>query len=354
VAAMIFNVYWPVLEFFCFWGMRFGFRWMDRRFSCNKYTTKKSTLQTYIELYSGPTFFIHYKYSTILVITFVTMMYGLGMPILFPIASASVFSLYCVEKFMIHWSYRQPPAYDEKLNNNVLGLMTWSPLLFLSFGYWMFSNKQLIDNVVFMKTNRNDVVKTGHYWGDVFSQDAYHANPAMPLLVMFWVFLFGTVFRNFIMNRLCRWFPSMQIGALEVDEGLDNYFKCIDDHDRNWSIKEEENAREQLKLKILDDETLHKLKTTAMGEGSIKGVHCYDILANPLYLDDFQYFSPSMDNRNDYIIDDDEDEGNDQAQSDLVKMVLNLAFLTEEKAKSFTFDKNSYKNQVQGKLGKIN
>jgi hypothetical protein len=232
--------------------------------------------------------------------------------------------------------------------------MTWAPLPFLAFGYWMLSNKQLIDNVLFMKDKRGETIKTGHYWSGVFEISAYTPNPAMPLLVMFWIFLFGTVFRNFLYKHITRCFPGLRIGELEIDEGLDNYFNTLDDHDRNWSIKEEENARESLKMKILDDETLHKLKTTTMGKSHMVGVHCYDILANPLYLDDFQYFSPSMDNRADYIIDDDEDEGNDQAQSDLVKMILNLAFLTEEKAKLFTFDKNTYKNQVQGKLGKIN
>lgn len=84
-------------------------------------------------------------------------------------------------------------------------------------------------------------------------------------------------------------------------------------------------------MKVLTDETLKRLKETHMKEDShMKGVHCYDILANPLYLDDFQYFSSAMDHRAEYIIDDDDDEGNDNAQSDLVKMILNLAFLTEE------------------------
>jgi len=56
-----------------------------------------------------------------------------------------------------------------------------------------------------------------------------------------------------------------------------------------------------------------------------------------------------MDNRAEFIIDDDEDEGNDDAQSDLVKMILNLAFLTEEQAKAFTFDKAAYSNATSGK-----
>lgn len=147
VGAMMFNVYWPVFEFFMWFGYRTLFRQLDRGLvSCNANKTKKITIQQYVELYSGPTFFIHYKYSSILNITFVTMMYGLGLPILFPIAAISLLVLYVMEKSMIYFSYRQPPMYDEKLNNNVLSLMTYAPLLFLGFGYWMFSSKQLMSN----------------------------------------------------------------------------------------------------------------------------------------------------------------------------------------------------------------
>ena len=87
-----------------------------------------------------------------------------------------------------------------------------------------------------------------------------------------------------------------------------------------------------------------------MKEGNqMKGVHCYDILANPLYLDDFQYFSPAMgeEHRKTYIIDDDDEEGNDTAQSDLVKIILNLGFLTEKEAKAFTFAKTAAVNSVK-------
>lgn len=198
-------------------------------------------------------------------------------------------------------------------------------------------------------TNSEDVKTTGHIWSEVFTGSAYSANPAMPLLVTFWIFLVGIVFRDFLWRWTTHFFPSLKVGDLEIDEDLDNYFNCIDDVDRNWSIKEEENARSVLNMKILDSETLENLKSTKAGEKTIKGVHCYDILANPLYLDDFQYFSAAMENRADYIIDDDDDEDNDNAQSDLVKVILNLGYLTEEKAKNFTFDKSAYSKQVAAK-----
>lgn len=85
----------------------------------------------------------------------------------------------------------------------------------------------------------------------------------------------------------------------------------------------------------------------------MQGVHSYDILANPLYLDDFQYFSADLPDRAKFIIDDDEDEGNDFAQSDLVRMILNLAFLEESKAKSFSFSKDTYKSHLAGSLGNL-
>ena len=81
----------------------------------------------------------------------------------------------------------------------------------------------------------------------------------MPLLVMFWVLSVGIFFRNTAYVYLKRAFPKVfKIGDIEVDEGLPNYFTTLDDHDRNWSIKEEENSRNALKMNILHDESLAK------------------------------------------------------------------------------------------------
>lgn len=168
------------------------------------------------------------------------------------------------------------------------------------------------------------------------------------MLVFFWLFLIGTLLRYQIFGILKACFPKViKVGEIKIDEDLDNYFNTIDEHDRNWSIKEEEYSRNSLGMNIMHEETLVKLKTKSISAKTIHGVHCYDILANPLYLDDFQYFSPSMENRQKYIIDDDDDEENDAAQSDLVKVILNLAFLTEKQAKVFSFSKDAY---IQHKL----
>lgn len=158
VMAMAYNTVFPMIEAGGFWGMRFGFRLLDRRFkTCNDNYTNKTTISQYVDLYSGPVFFIHYKYGTMLNVVYVTMMYGLGMPVLFPVAVVTLLIIYCTEKAMVYYSCRLPPMYDEKLNNTVLALMTYAPLLLLSFGYWMFSNHQLLTNEVYFKSVENSL-----------------------------------------------------------------------------------------------------------------------------------------------------------------------------------------------------
>lgn len=74
----------------------------------------------------------------------------------------------------------------------------------------------------------------------------------MPLLCMFWLFLFIAMFRKPLISFLSKTFPNaVAVGDIDVNEDIDNYFRCIDDNDRNWSIKEEENARKNLHMELL-------------------------------------------------------------------------------------------------------
>ena len=53
----------------------------------NPYKTKKTGMAAFKDLWSGWDYVVHFKYSFVLNVVFVTMMYGVGMPILFPIAA---------------------------------------------------------------------------------------------------------------------------------------------------------------------------------------------------------------------------------------------------------------------------
>ena len=79
----------------------------------------------------------------------------------------------------------------------------------------------------------------------------------------------------------------------------------------------------------------------------LQGCHAYDILCNPLYFDDFQYVSASIKDRDKFIIDDDDEEGNDAVQSDIVRIALNLAYMNEREAKEFQFDQESVAKKLK-------
>lgn len=114
---------------------------------------------------------MHYKYSSIMTITYITFFFGFGMPILFPIACGSFIVLYVVERWLLFYGYQLPPSYDERLSQDVLNKLIVAPLFYLAFGYWMASNQQLLsnDHLVPMTTDM-DTPDREHDYTIVFSQ----------------------------------------------------------------------------------------------------------------------------------------------------------------------------------------
>jgi hypothetical protein len=165
VGSMVFNVWFPVVMEFCNYGMRLGFRILDWFGRKNGALTTKTSIQQYINLHAGPQYFMHYKYSSVMNIVFITMMFGAGLPVLFPIAAASLTVLFCLEKFMLYYIYKQPPVYDERLNNSVLSNLDKAPFFLLGFGYWMLTNLQLIENEHLTPVwRKSDPFMAGHTW----------------------------------------------------------------------------------------------------------------------------------------------------------------------------------------------
>jgi len=85
---MIFNIFWPIMEFFMYYGLRHLTRmWDQRKWWPNApEKTRSQTLSNFEKIYLGPLFLVHYKYSFLMNIIFCTFMYGPLLPILFPIA----------------------------------------------------------------------------------------------------------------------------------------------------------------------------------------------------------------------------------------------------------------------------
>ena len=231
---------------------------------------------------------------------------------------------------MIYYVYSEPPTFDEKLYANALSMLTWAPLLFLSFGYWMLSSKSLLENSqIHSYTYLNDEnIYSGHIWTEVFTKAVYGSDkPSMPLLLLFWILLILTFFKNTLI-KVWNFFPFLAIADFEIDQKLGNYFECLDETARTWSLEEEKYYRKNLGLSVLTPYQRYKLEDAKQNENVIKsGAHSYDILVNEEYAEQFQYFSPSMgEKRSQYIKDGDDDDENNMMQSDLVKIILNLHY----------------------------
>ena len=141
LTTMIINAFWPIFEFVMYALLRIWARLRDSRCRLNKYSTKKTSVHDYIEIWSGDKFYIHFKYAAVLNIVFVTFLFGFGMPILFPIAAFSFLIIYVIDVLLLYYSYRAPPAYDKKISDEVLSLIKYAPIPYLAFAYWMVSSR---------------------------------------------------------------------------------------------------------------------------------------------------------------------------------------------------------------------
>lgn len=57
----------------------------------------------------GCEFGMHIKFTITMNITFTTMMYGLAMPILFPLAAFAIYNQRLCERILVAWVYKLPP-----------------------------------------------------------------------------------------------------------------------------------------------------------------------------------------------------------------------------------------------------
>ena len=112
--------------------------------------------------------------------------------------------------------------------------------------------------------------------------------PLWTILLGFILLVVLKVCGGWIGKKVESCFPSFAIGDIELDEDIDNYWASLDSEDRKWSQREEANSRGALNMQLLMQKQYHAMMSTEKTEGkTLQGVHSYDILANPLYLDDF-------------------------------------------------------------------
>ena len=245
IGTLVFTSYFPIMEAFGYWGMRLTFRWLDG-WSLSSNTTETKSIKQYVDNYAGPLYSMHYKYAGLLNITFITFMYGFGIPVLFPISAFAILVMYLVEKTMLFYAYQQPPMYDEQLSKNVLKQMMWAPVFYCAFGFWMATNKQMDSNDhIHPRPYRHSPEINDHVISTDLLYDALFEAPAWPLYVCFLLFLTYQVLGGPLLWCVKR---IMEYKQDDFDELIPNYFEALSPEDKKWTLEEERNANENIGL----------------------------------------------------------------------------------------------------------
>jgi len=158
---------------------------------------------------------MHFKYSGILNVLFVCFMYGLAIPMLFPISLMAFTVLYTMEKLTITYFFRQPPMFDEKLNKSAISKMKWAPIFMMFFGYWCLSNVQIFTNISgFIFSTLQPVQSYHNMW-------RFGVNQALPLLIVGVTLGILYVFNGEVLSILNMFGIMMPKDG--VDEGFGTY-----------------------------------------------------------------------------------------------------------------------------------
>lgn len=298
-------------------------------FCCCRKSTKCVTQQQYITLYSGPEHLMFYKYSTILNTVFVTFMYGLALPILFPIAAFTFLNLYIVERILITYYHPKPPMYDDRLNKAAIQLLRWAPVFMLFFGYWCLGNKQIFNNTVNPVVFSNAPIVTSHY-------GLPNDGPELPLFVLGFAFVFYLLFSRAFQ------YLSRKVGLLgtdepmELDENLGSYFECVDPWNSKVWYAKTLYCEKQLGMKTMSEWELSMLATSKTHKKSMKEPCNYEMMSNYKYQKLYQYTPIEL-----------RDTVEETAISDSLERLLNLGFFADELELDFLRENVSLRRKTE-------
>jgi len=162
-------------------------------------------------------------------------------------------------------------------------------------------------------------------------------------LLVFPIFIIA-VLRIVAYPLLSSWGFVISTNVISVDENLPRFFEAVKLQDADWFVNEANYLKDQYQFTFANKKVVDTLDEWAVAKKPISGIAWYNVLANPYYSRDFSYISVDTPNRNDLVIDGDDDEDNDCEQSDMVSILINLAYVRQTVAKSFEFNPNYRKD----------
>ena len=122
-------------------------RCCDRKCTCDARKTRKFTQIEYENVNMGRQVEFDNRYSNILVVTLVTMLYGSGMPVLYFVAATYFFVTYWTDKYLILTWYAKPRVTDDTLIKESQRYYGLAVMLHLVGGVLMYSNAKILPTI---------------------------------------------------------------------------------------------------------------------------------------------------------------------------------------------------------------
>ena len=98
----------------------------------------------------------------------------------------------------------------------------------------------------------DSIPKTDHLFTSVFLPQGWEGLE-WPMAGAFVFLIIVNFFSVTITACIKSWCPAFIDNDINIDEDICNYWESLDENDRKWSLKEEENSR-VLKMSVLTDD----------------------------------------------------------------------------------------------------
>ena len=188
-----------------------------------------------------------------LVVTYITFLFGAGLPILFPIAYVSLLGFYIVERLMMAYSYRRPPMFGTETNQVCLRALLGAPVVYCVFAMWMFNNQQVFENKLVVNKGKYFFADSDHNLTDIWT----HVTPGMPFAILLSFYLLFVIFKSCV--KLCEKHLNCDYLSkkfkIKVVQSLEPFYQALSHKQLKSIIKEETVVRDKLGFKRLTEES---------------------------------------------------------------------------------------------------
>lgn len=207
----------------------------------------------YIELMKGDEFNIADNYSFIIVVSLINLLYGVGLPILFPLTLFAWITQYAFNWVSITHAQRSPMM-DNHSNKNAIFFLKWGVHLYTFAGYWFLTNRQIFYNDVHAITWWSQVEITNHSIYNI--QFDY----TFPLLIVAFGILTIMLLHSCGIIFVKAAFDDTIKEELRSFENLYSFQDSLNVEDIDWIIMEEKQVQDRLGYFRLNDKQLRSFQ----------------------------------------------------------------------------------------------